>query len=141
MARSAADKEEAAALLAEAEANTKGPVLSLEQGLMVFALVARQGFIAQNDLGVPVDATDREVLEREGFVETVKREQNALWLRMTDAGWAWAGDNLNKALPPSHSALHHLLLRVATHLETAGETLRDFIGEPEVGPLDPELSH
>lgn len=140
MARSAADKQEAAALLAEAEANTEGPVLSPEQTLVVYALVARQGFIAQNDLGVPISADDRVLLENEGLVETIKREQNALWLQMTDAGWDWAGANLRKALPPSHSAMHHLLLRLDAHLQSAGEDLRGFIGEPEVGAMDPELS-
>lgn len=139
MARSAADKEEAAALLAEAEANTKGPVLTPEQTLMMFALVARQGFVAQNDLGVPVDAADRELLERESLVETVKREQNALWLRLSEAGWSWAEANLNKAVPPTHSVVHHLMMRVAAHLKETGEGLHDFIGEPTVDAMDPEL--
>ena len=49
MARSTADKNAAAELLANAEANTKGPVLTPEQTLVMFALVARQGFVAQND--------------------------------------------------------------------------------------------
>lgn len=140
MARSAADKEEAAAMLAEAEANTKGPVLSPEQTLIMFALVARQGFIAQNDLGVPVDAADRERLETEGLVETIKREQNALWMQITDAGWTWTGDNMNKAVTASHSVVHHLMVRIAAHLDETGEDLKGFIGEPTTGPMDPELT-
>ena len=70
MARSAADKDAAAALLAEAKANTDGPVLTPELTMAMFALVSRQGFIAQNDPGVPVDAADRAGLEKAGFVET-----------------------------------------------------------------------
>lgn len=140
MARSAADKEAAAELLAEAEANTKGPVLSPEQSLIMFALVARQGFVAQNDLGAPVDAGDRERLEGEKLLTTVKREQNALWLKLTDAGWSWIEDNTNKAVPPSHSVVHHLMNRIGAHLAETGESLRSFIGEPEVDAMDPELT-
>ena len=139
MARSTADKEAAAELLATAEANTQGPVLSPEQTLMMFALVARQGFIAQNELGVPVDAGDREVLDSQRLVTTVKREQNALWLKLTDAGWSWVEDNTNKAVPPSHSVVHHLMQRIGAHLREAGEDLKTFIGTPEVGAMDPEL--
>ena len=140
MARSQADKDAAAELLATAKANTKGPVLTPEQTLLMFALVARQGFIAQNDLGVPVDAGDRETLDREGLVISIKREQNALWLQLTDAGWAWVGDNTNKAVPPSHSVVHHLMQRIGAHLETAGEDLKTFIGTPVVDAMDPEAS-
>lgn len=139
MARSTADKEAAAELLATAEANTDGPVLTPEQTLLMFALVARQGFVAQNDLGVPVDAGDRETLDREGLIVSVKREHNALWLRLTDEGWTWVADNTNKAVPPSHSVVHHLMQRIGAHLHEAGEDLKSFIGEPEVGALDPEL--
>lgn len=140
MARSAADKEQAAAMLAEAEANTKGPVLTPEQTLLMFALVARQGFIAQNDLGVPVDAGDREALDTAGFVTSVKREQNALWLKLTDAGWTWVASNTNKAVPPSHSVVHHLMQRIGAHLEETGEDLKSFIGTPDVDAMDPEAS-
>ena len=139
MARSTADKDAAAELLATAQANTKGPVLTPEQTLVMFALVAQQGFIAQNDLGVTVDAGDREMLDEEGLLTSVKREQNALWLKLTDTGWAWVADNTNKAVPPSHSVVHHLMQRIGTHLQAAGENLRTFIGEPEVGAMDPEL--
>ncbi len=140
MARSTADKDQAAEMLAEAEANTKGPVLTPEQTLVMFALVARQGFIAQNDLGVPVDAGDRQALDDAGLVTSVKREQNALWLQLTDAGWTWLEENMNKAVPPSHSVVHHLMVRIAAHLETSGEDLKGFVGEPVTGLMDPELA-
>lgn len=140
MARSAADKEQAAEMLAEAEANTKGPVLSPEHTLIMFALVARQGFIAQNDLGVPVEAADREALDGAGLMTSIKREHNALWLQLTDAGWTWVGDNMNKAVPQGHSVVHHFMVRIAAHLGEAGEDLKSFIGEPETGLMDPELT-
>lgn len=140
MARSTADKDDAAELLATAEANTKGPVLTPEQTLMMFALMARQGFIAQNDLGVPVEASDRERLDEEGLLTCIKREQNALWLKLTDTGWTWVADNTKKAVPPSHSVVHHLMQRIVAHLKDTGEDLKSFIGEPEVGAMNPELS-
>ena len=141
MARSTADKEAAAEMLAEAEANTKGPVLSPEHSLILYALVAQQGFAPQNDLGVAIEASDRESLEGEKLVTTLKREHNTLWLRLTDAGWSWIEDNMNKAVPPTHSVVHHLMIRIAAHLEATGEHLKDFIGEPEIGPMDPGLEN
>lgn len=121
-------------------AHTDWPVLSPEQTLVMYALVARQGFIAQNDLGVPIHSPDRILLEKQRLVETVKREQNALWMRLTEDGWSWCEAHMNKALPPTHSVLHHFLLRLSTHLEAHGETLQGFIGKPEPGPMDPEAS-
>ena len=116
-------------------------VVSPEQTLVLFALVARHGFAPQNDLGVPLDAADREALEKAGLIETLKREQNALWLNLTDAGWTWTGDNLTKALPNSHVVLHHMMARIGEHLATTGETLRELIGDPpKPGKMDAELS-
>ena len=116
-------------------------VVSPEQTLILFALVARHGFAPQNDLGVPVDAADRTALERAGLVETLTREQNALWLSLTDAGWDWAGDNPTKALPASHVVLHHMMVRIGEHLARTGETLRTLIGDPpKPGKMDAELS-
>ena len=140
MARSTADKEQAAELLAVAEANTDGPVLTPEQMLVLFALVARQGYAPQNALDVPCDAGDRESIEQAGLIETILREQNAYWLKLTDAGWAYAGDNCNKAVPPAHNVVHHLMVRIGAHLRTKGEDLRGFIGTPEAGKMDPELT-
>lgn len=116
-------------------------VVSPEQTLIVFALVARHGYAPQNDLGVPLDAADREALQQAGFVETLTREQNALWLSLTDAGWDWAGANLTKALPASFVVLHHMMVRIGAHLARTGETLRDLIGDPpKPGKMNAEFS-
>ena len=61
-------------------------VVSPEQTLILFALVARHGFAPQNDLGVPLDLVDREALQRAGLVETLDREHTVLWLNLTEAG-------------------------------------------------------
>ena len=116
-------------------------VVSPEQTLILFALVARHGYAPQNDLGVPLDAADREALQRVGLIETLTREQNTLWLSLTDAGWEWAGANLTKALPASSVVLHHLMARIGEHLARTGETLRGLIGDPpKPGKMDAELS-
>ena len=122
-------------------AGASGGVVSPEQTLMLFALVARHGYAPQNDLGVPLDAADRETLKKAGYIETLDREQNVLWLNLTDAGWEWAGANLTKALPNSFVVLHHLMARIGEHLARSGETLRELIGNPpKPGKMDAELS-
>ncbi len=116
-------------------------VVSPEQTLILFALVARHGFAPQNDLGVPLDAADRERLEQAKLVKTLKREQNVLWLSLTDAGWDWAGANLTKALPANFVVLHHMMARIGEHLERTGETLRELVGDPpKPDKMDPEMS-
>ena len=122
-------------------ADADGGVVSPEQTLIVFALVARHGFAPQNDLGVPLDAADREALVRAGLVEMLKREHTVIWLSLTDAGWNWAGANLTKALPASFVVLHHMMVRIGEHLARTGETLRGLIGDPpKPDKMDAELS-
>ena len=122
-------------------AESSDGVVSPEQTLILFALVARHGYAPQNDLGVPLDAADREALQKAGFIETLNREHTVLWLNLTEAGWDWAGANLTKALPASFVVLHHMMVRIGEHLARAGETLRGLIGNPpEPGKMDAELS-
>ena len=122
-------------------AHDPADVLSPSQTLLIWALLAKQGFAAQNDLGITVDASDRDHLEKQSLVSTLKREQNALWLRLEDTGWTWAQENLTKALPPSQTVLHNLMVRLDAHLKAKGESLIDVIGtSPKAGPLDPEAT-
>ena len=116
-------------------------VVSPERTLILFALVARHGFAPQNDLGVPLDASDREALVRAGLIAMQKREPTVIWLSLTDAGWDWAGANLTKALPASFVVLHHMMVRIGEHLARTGETLRGLVGDPpKPGKMDAELS-
>ena len=117
-------------------------VVSPEQTLILFALVARHGYAPQNDLGVPLDAADREALIKAGLIETLKREHTVLWLNLTEAGWTWAGANLTKALPASYVVMHHMMVRIGEHLARTGETLRGLVGDPpKPGKMDAELSN
>ena len=116
-------------------------VVSPEQTLILFALVARHGFAPQNDLGVPLDASDREALLKAELIATLTREHNALWLSLTDAGWDWAGENLTKALPANYVVMHHMMARIGEHLDRTGETLRGLVGDPpKPGKMDAEMS-
>ncbi len=116
-------------------------ILTPSQTMMIWALLARQGFAPQNDLGITVDASERDQLEDQGLVSQLKREQNELWLRLEEPGWAWAAEHLDKALPPSQQVLFHMMKRLDAHLKAHGETLADFIGTPpKPGKMDPELS-
>ncbi len=92
-------------------------------------------------MGITVDASDRDTLEKTGLISTLKREQNALWLRLEEAGWTWAEAHLTKALPPGQTVLHNLMVRLDAHLKVKGERLVDLIGtSPKAGPLDPEMT-
>ena len=122
-------------------AHDPAEILSPTQTLLVWALLAKQGFAAQNDLGVSVDASDRDTLEKGKLISMVKREQNTLWLRLEEPGWTWAQEHLTKALPPGQTVLHNLMVRLDVHLKAKGESLVDVIGtSPKAGPMDPELT-
>ena len=90
MARSTPTRTPPPELLATAEANTKGPVLTPEQTLLHVCAGRPAGLHRPERSRRAVDAGDRETLDREGLLTTVKREQNALWLKLTDAGWTWS---------------------------------------------------
>ena len=116
-------------------------VLTPTQTQLIWALLAQQGYAAQNSLGVPVDANERDELEAQHLITTLTREQNALWLKLEDAGWTWAEAHLTKALPPHQLVLHHMMVRIDAHLKAKGETLVELIGKsPKAGLMDPELT-
>lgn len=115
-------------------------ILTPTQTLLIFALLARSGFAPQNELGLTIDAGERDALEQDGLVSTVKREHNAMWIQLEPAGWDWAKDNLTKALPPNQLVLQNVFKRLDAHLADTGESLAELFGTPpEPGPLDPEL--
>ncbi len=108
---------------------------------MMWALMAKQGYAAQNDLGISLDANDRDHLEAQKLIRLVKREHNTFWLKLEDAGWAWAEAHLTKALPPNQIVLHNLMVRIDAHLKARNESLIELIGvSPKAGPMDPELT-
>ena len=119
----------------------KEGVLTPTQTLLVWALLAKQGFAAQHDLGLAVDASERDELEEQHLISALTREQNVLWLKLEKAGWAWAEAHLTKALPASHLILHNMMVRIDAHLKSSGESLIRLIGTPpKAGPMDPELT-
>ncbi len=117
-------------------------VLTPTQTLLVWALLAKQGHAAQHDLGIAVDASERDELEAQHLISSMTREQNTLWLKLEDAGWTWAEAHLTKALPPNQLVLHNMMARIDAHLKAKGETLIGLIGNsPKAGPMDPELTN
>ena len=107
-----------------------------------WALLAKQGYAAQNDdLGVPLDASKRQQLETQKLISSVKREHNTLWLKLEDAGQAWAEGHLTKALPPNQIVLNYMMVRIDAHLAAKDKTLVGLNGvPPKVDPMDPELT-
>jgi hypothetical protein len=105
------------------------------QALLLFGLLARHGECAQAELAPAVKKADREAMVAARLV-SVGKQGRGLYLRLEDAGWAWAGAHLSAELPTQQRALHDLLARLGEHLEKSGETLADFIGsKPAAAPV------
>ncbi len=122
-------------------ASTPPDVLTPTQTLMMWALVAKQGYAAQNDLGISLDANDRDHLEAQKLISLVKREHNSLWLKLEHAGWTWAGAHLTKALPANQLVLHSMMVRIDAYLKASNKTLVELIGtSPKAGLMDAELT-
>ena len=109
--------------------------LTPDQTLLIWALLARQGIAPQAEIMPAVKKADREALEREKLVTVTKRSQ-AFWLRLEDAGWAWAGLHLRDPLPEAHGALFGIMTRLHEHLAQTGGSLADFIGAAPEAPED-----
>lgn len=110
-----------------------------DQALLLFGLLARYGESLQADLVPKVLKADRDQLVKAKLVD-VEKVGRGLRLKLSDDGWAWAGDNLSADLPPAQSAMQHFLARLAKHLESTGATLADFIGRAPDGPGIPLAS-
>ena len=83
---------------------------------------------------------DREALVKDGLITSEKRGR-AVWLEVTDKGWAWAGDHIDADLPKRtvHGAavFQAWLGRLKAFMENRGLTLADVLGplaQPEPAP-------
>ena len=101
--------------------------LTPSQALLLFGLLARHGECKQAELVPAVKKADRDALVKARLVHAAK-EGRGLFLRLEDAGWAWAGENLGAELPQAFRTLHDMLMRLGEHLSTSDETLAAFIG-------------
>jgi hypothetical protein len=116
--------------------------LSEMQVLILWALLGKGGE-SQAKLKPQVKKTDREALLRAGMITAEKRGRGT-WLEATDAGWAWAGENLGSALPersPAGSAiLREWLTRLDAFMRARDIGLADILG-PQPAPAPAAGDH
>ena len=107
------------------------PTLEPAQALLLFGLLARHGECAQADLLPAVKKADRDALVKARLI-TSEKVGRGLYLKLEDAGWAWAAAHLSVELVPAQRTLQGMLARLGDYLERSGTTLADVIGaKPE----------
>lgn len=121
------------------------PELSTWETLYLWHLIGRGGAAEWRDRPASsIEARHRKALERHGLIEVTKGRRGALSAEVTDAGWAWAADNLQSALPPSKGAspvLLDWLSALGRYLGAHRLGLADlFVAPPEPEPVSAEGS-
>jgi hypothetical protein len=119
--------------------------LSQTQVLILWALLAKGGSSAAKELKPEVKRPDREILLKAGFITSERRAGGAIWLEVTDKGWAWAADNLSAPLPNRSMAgsaiLRDWLERLQAFMRAKDITLAEVLGPQATTAADgPELS-
>jgi hypothetical protein len=105
--------------------------------LILWALLVQENAAAfQNELKPEPEKTDRDTLKDEGLITWEKRGRR-IWIEVTDKGWAWAGRNLDAALPASSGAgsqiLQSWLTRLKAFMGARGFVLADVLGPQNSG--------
>ena len=100
--------------------------------LILWGLLVRENAAAfQNELKPEPLKADRDVLSYEGLIRWERRGRR-IWIEATDKGWAWAGKNLDAALPANSSAgsqiLRAWLTRLMAFMERRELVLADILG-------------
>jgi hypothetical protein len=108
------------------------------QTLTLWALLANGGAGFQKELRPALEKRDRDELVGAGLLTCEKRARGALWLEVTDKGWAWAAEHLDAELPKRSTAgaavLQGWLTRLARFLRANDVALADVLGsQPETG--------
>jgi len=106
------------------------------QRLILWRLIANGGEDWQKDVKPELKKETRDPLVRAGLLE-VERKRNphtkgtGNFVRVTDAGWAWAKENMDAQLSPRSTAggdvLRRLLERLGMFLQRSGMDLTDVI--------------
>jgi hypothetical protein len=76
------------------------PTLPSGEALLLFGLLARHGECPQAELLPKVKKADRDALVRARLISSAKVGRG-LYLKLEDAGWAWAAEHLSAELPPA----------------------------------------
>jgi hypothetical protein len=118
------------------------------QTLMLWALLAKGGEGYVKDLKPSVEAADRRALMAAGLVSEEKRVKRAIWLEVTDKGWAWAADHLGDELSARSTAgtivLRDWLARLQAFMRASNTPLAAIVSprpaaKPETArPAPPE---
>jgi hypothetical protein len=100
--------------------------------LILWALLVQENAAAfQNEMRPEPEKADREALKDEGLI-TWETRGRRIWIEVTDKGWAWAGRNLDAALPANSNAgsqiLQVWLTRLKTFMDARGFALADVLG-------------
>ena len=91
----------------------------------------------QTDLKPKPTPNDREALETAGLITWKKNGK--IWIEVTAKGWAWANENLGRALPIKSTAgaavLDAWLVKLDTLLDARGLKLADVFGPQPTAQL------
>jgi hypothetical protein len=102
-----------------------------KQALILWFLIGcGRGGAWLGDIKPKLEAAERRELERARLIASEKRKKqitnkrgrvtksDAIWIELTDAGWAWANDHLDAALPAKTQSAAPILQGWLTHLKT-----------------------
>jgi hypothetical protein len=108
------------------------------QTLMMWALLAKGGEGYAKELRPTVEASDRRALIAAGLVIEEKRAKRAIWLEVTDRGWAWAADHFGDELSARSTAgtivLRDWLMRLQAFMRASNTPLAAIVApEPRMG--------
>jgi hypothetical protein len=109
-----------------------------QERLILLRLALEGGETKNTDFKPDLKKQDRDRLVRAGLIEAEKRQppkggRAALYLVLTDGGWAWLAEHLDGELPKPVRTLKKLLACLKAHLDARGFSLADFItGPPSV---------
>jgi hypothetical protein len=118
------------------------------QTLMLWALIAKGGEGYAKDLKPAVEAADRRALTGAGLLSEEKRVKRAIWLEVTDKGWAWAAEHLGDELSARSTAgtvvLRDWLTRLQAFMRATDTPLAAIVAprpaaKPETGAPAPSL--
>src|SRR5258708_7032250 len=101
------------------------------QTLILWALLAKGGQGYARDLRPPVKAPERKALVAAGLVASEKKAKGALWLEVTDKGWAWApehlGDELSSGTTNGTFVLRDWLIRLQAFMRARDLSLAEIL--------------
>jgi hypothetical protein len=104
-----------------------------KQVLILWYLIGKGGAAWRGEMRPEPSGKDRKALEKAKLITSEKRGR-AIWIEVTDTGWAWANDHLGATLPARTQSAGLILQAWLTHLQSflrrQGLALADVIAVP-----------